>query len=190
MIPLFNGVLFLISYKNNPFKSFFISYALKDILQHFKFVNLFFFWCHEQISSICTVSPTEFPSGFGFELMIISLKSLFFCVQKQSYQKWFKKQFACCETFFDWSNRIEVEVETTKFVNTCPEFLSFYRYRVNWKMFDKKNLAVFPQTLTYWRNYQNIFFFIFIINVFCLWIVQLVSRFDPRLVLLRYSLTS
>ena len=81
--------IILIFYFQKHFKPcFFILIAFKDILQHFKFV-IFFFWCHEQISSICTVSPTEFPSGFGFELMIISLKSPFFWVQKQSHQKWF-----------------------------------------------------------------------------------------------------
>ena len=38
--PLFNGVLFLIYYFNNHFKPcFFLLKALKDILQHFKFVN-------------------------------------------------------------------------------------------------------------------------------------------------------
>ena len=38
--PLFNGVLFLNDYFNKHFKpSFFISKALKDILQHFRFVN-------------------------------------------------------------------------------------------------------------------------------------------------------
>ena len=41
--PLFNGVFFLIYYFKKRFKPcFFILKALKDILQHFKFVNWFF----------------------------------------------------------------------------------------------------------------------------------------------------
>ena len=51
------GVSFLIYYFKKHFKPcFFISKALKDILQHFKFVNwwigefvISFFWCHEQV---------------------------------------------------------------------------------------------------------------------------------------------
>ena len=37
--PLFNGVLCVIYYLKKHFKPFFILKALKDILQHFKFVN-------------------------------------------------------------------------------------------------------------------------------------------------------
>ena len=55
--PIFNGVLFLIYYFKKHLKScFFILKALKDILQHFKFVNwrigklvVSFLWCHEQV---------------------------------------------------------------------------------------------------------------------------------------------
>ena len=52
---LFNGALFLIYYFKKHFQlCFSILKALKDILQHFKFVNWWirafvFFWCHEQV---------------------------------------------------------------------------------------------------------------------------------------------
>ena len=53
--PLFDGVLFLVYYFKKHFEPcFFILQALKDILQHCKFV-VSFFWCHEQVTCYAAV---------------------------------------------------------------------------------------------------------------------------------------
>ena len=73
--PLFNGVLFPIYYFKKRFKPcFFILKALKDILQHFKLVNLWicefvvsFFWCHEDVIGDQN-SPCLTPYKIGHNL--------------------------------------------------------------------------------------------------------------------------
>ena len=76
---LYNGLLFIIHYFEKHFKPcFFILMAFKDILQHFKFVNLLF-WCHEQV--ICQEIPR-----------IIILTSSIFIICKDLYTISWKSQ--------------------------------------------------------------------------------------------------
>ena len=72
--PFFNGVLLLIYYFKKHFKHcFFISKALKDILQHFKFMNWWFRFLH---SFSCTVT-VKLGNKERFDKGQIGIKELF-----------------------------------------------------------------------------------------------------------------
>ena len=124
-------------------------------------VRCFVFLCREQISSICTVSPTEFPPVFGFELMIISLKSLFFLCAKNLIRNDFKNNLHVVRHFLIDQIKLKLKQRQQKLLIPVPILFPFID--IHWtERYLIKKLSSVSINITYWgRNYQNIFCVIF-----------------------------